>query len=345
MENSSVIDKLKTAKTSDELASLIVSLVKSDTDLNLQESVKLNKLYKYILPFLLGVYSKDFIYDAFEKVENLLSKDTSPAQVIHSESDQVNIAVEKYTKLYDVKEGVIRNMLRKETSFSAMNKKYDANVVGDLDNTLGPSYGPGQIKLSTAQEIYQKKPEKTIDPKSITKEMLTNDIDFNIRTMCKIVRYYYDKFGKVKNNNKRWAMAATAYNRGINKAMKSNKPNKYGNFATLSIKDKQKSLFREYISVMDGGIIKDGEPEVDKEKPIKDQLYNILEALPKEDFLDKLMSYVDILKNSSEFMNFESPSVDVSIKKISEDVEDVKLKLRNISSNIFNVLNNVKIKL
>lgn len=329
---------LKPVKTTDDLAKVIVDLLQ--TDKSLDENIKFSKLYKYIIPFLLGLYSKDFVDTAIDRAKEIMNgKDVGTEVTVEpSENQQVNMFIKEYCKKYGVKESVIRNMLKKESMFDIKNNSYDANVIGDLDNTLGPSYGPGQIKVSTAKEIYIRHPEKDIDPNGIDRDKLKNDIEFNIRTMCKLVKHYYNKFHKTKNDSLRWALAATAYNRGINKTIKAKVPNEYGKYVA-NITKENKSLFVEYLNIMNTL-----NPHEFESMPIEDMFDQILSNLPDEVQLNSIDGDVLTLKRIAQNMNFESPSVNKIIGDIIEDAIVIRTKLRNITSHMSQVVDDLSLK-
>lgn len=331
-------EKFKIVKSTEDLANIIVDLLQSDE--KIEENVKLSNLYKYIIPLLLGYFSKNFVDDSIDRAKEILKGKTGQIQVYQSEGVQVDMYVKEYTKKYNVNEKVIRGMLKKETQFNVGDEKYNANQIGDLDNTLGASYGPGQIKISTAKEIYIKYPETDINPSDITADKLKDDIEFNIRTMCKLMGVYYDKFSKTKKDSLRWALAATAYNRGLSKAMKSKKPNKYGMYASKST-DKQ-SLFREFASY--GGFTSYDDVYSQVNIPIKQQLQNLLANLPEEEHLVQLEGDILTLKRSLNVMDFESPSMKKNADVISEDVLIIREKLRSVLSKVSQLLRDMELK-
>ncbi len=120
-----------------------------------------------------------------------------------------------YAKEYQIPKEIAFNILKKETRWNEKDTLYIATQVGDhkRDKKNRPikgterAFGPGQIHLQTAHGIWK--------DKTITKERLKKDIEFNIHTMCKILKYNYDYFRDVKDKNRRWLYAINCYNTGI----------------------------------------------------------------------------------------------------------------------------------
>ena len=132
-----------------------------------------------------------------------------------TDSDAVKHWSIYYAKEYKIPIKIIFSILKKETNWKEKDTLYIAEQVGDhKKNSKGRiiygterAFGPGQIHLKTAIGIWK--------DKSITKEQLKKDIQFNIRTMCKILKTDYNYFYDIKDKNKRWLYAINCYNTGI----------------------------------------------------------------------------------------------------------------------------------
>lgn len=343
--------EFKKIKDSKHLADFIIGLVNSNGELDqLEEAEKLSKVLKILMPLMIGYFSYPMIDSAIDIVRDKLGSEPIAIVDAPSEKDEVTMWLKEYCNKYKVPEKVIRKMLNKESMFHTSEKYYDANLVGDHGNTLGPSYGAGQIKISTAKEVYAKKPESDIDPNEITADKLRNDTEFNIRTMCKLVRHFYDtlslkspKFKKIKDDNKKWGWAAVAYNSGINKAGSRVDKNKnqtgYGKY--VSMKENQ-SLFKEYINT--GQFMTYDNIYNTADIPIKEQLQQLLANLPDEEQLSQFEGNLKTLETTVGAMNFESPSIKINISKMRDDVFTVREKLRNVISTCSQLLRDLNIK-
>lgn len=216
-----ILKNLIGASTPEELSKRILDL-NIDYD-NITEGKISKKFIFFLVPFLLGYYSKDFINKTLE----LLNKNND-IQNVESEASIVNRSVEKYSKKYNINSEFVKKILYNESSFKIDSKKYDANIVGDS----GKSFGPGQVQMETAEWIWKKYPES--DVKKVDKDRLLNDIDFNIRTLCKTLGYYYnEQFDYIKDTKKRFMKTAMAYNMGLSKSKKiKNYKGKYAKVAS-----------------------------------------------------------------------------------------------------------------
>ncbi len=193
---------------------------------NLNEEISKKSIIKYLLVFLIGMYGKDFINKTIE----LFNKDKEIVKINITDKEIIDIAIENYSKKYNINKQFLKNILGNETSYSNNFDKYEGNKLGDG----GTSFGPGQVKLAIAKEIWVKRPEGDINNSYVNKENLLKDIDFNIRTMCKILDYYNYKFSYIKDTKERYKEIAQAYNKGYTGAKRIKK---YGNYEKKSIKN------------------------------------------------------------------------------------------------------------
>ena len=102
-----------------------------------------------------------------------------------------------------------------------------------------------------------------------------------------------------------------------------------------------KSLFREFLNASGYNDYNNEQAQV--ETPIKTQLQTLLSNLPDEEQLQSFEGDLRTLKTSSDAMGWESPSMNIEIKKIATDVLTVREKLRNIISTIEQLLRDVNI--
>lgn len=330
MTKQEVIDQLKSVQSEEELTNLIVSLSQDELTEGTAATVA-----KWLLPLVLMHAPSSMNADAAIKAANAKLSHTH----IKSERQIVASAIKKYSQKYTVNPRVIEKMLDRESSFHLGDDVYDANVVGDLNNTLGPSYGPGQIKVPTAKEIYTKFPETGINASLIDANRLKNDITFNVKTMCKLMQYYYKQFGKVKNSNKRWALAATAYNRGITKTKKTQTSNIYGKSVAMK---ETKSLFKEFMNA--GEYVNYTDMYSKSEVPLKSQLQSLLANLPDEEQLAAFEGELRTLKVTMNAIKFESPSMQANVKHVADDVIVIREKLRSVISSIQQMMRDMGLK-
>jgi len=219
--------------TYDEISNAIISFLHKDNISNKKlYEFNAGMLIKFILPVLISVYGNN---NAENIIKHLSSKLPNDKSVFVEPEEKTNVekvidAVEKYSKKYNIDKKYIYRILKKETSFDTKLKKYNPHQIGDKNNVLGPSYGPCQIKVSTAKEICKKYPEPDLSPSDVTADKLLNDIDFNIRMCCKILSsYYHHTFGKIKNTDEKIAYAASMYNLG-KRGFEKYGINNYGKF-------------------------------------------------------------------------------------------------------------------
>lgn len=101
----------------------------------------------------------------------------------------------------------------------------------------------------------------------------------------------------------------------------------------------KRSLFKEYIHT--GEFINYNNIYANSEIPLKSQLQQLLANLPDEEQLAAFEGDIKTLKTSIDAMKFESPSVKSAVSRISTDVMDVRVKLRNITSSIEQLVRNL----
>jgi len=111
--------------------------------------------------------------------------------------------LEKYSTEYEIPKHVFYNLAYLETRYKG---PYDLNYKHNLVSRAG-ALGPMQIMPSTAKFICKK---------SVSKQRLKNDVDFNVEISAKLLNLLYKKY-----NN--WSLACGYYNTGrpiINKYAK-----------------------------------------------------------------------------------------------------------------------------
>jgi hypothetical protein len=103
-------------------------------------------------------------------------------------------SIEKYSKEFDIPKHIMFNIAFKETSYQGpLHKEY----VGRLTSPSG-ALGPMQVMTRTASFV-----QKT----NVTPQKLKDDIDFNVQTSAKLLKYLYEKYND-------WKLVCGAYNTG-----------------------------------------------------------------------------------------------------------------------------------
>lgn len=99
-----------------------------------------------------------------------------------------------YGKQYNVPPEITRGILRLETGYTGINKKYNP-----YQTSSAHAYGPGQIQLPTAQYVQK--------DGTITKEELLYDIKLNALICNKYISDLHARYGT-------WEKALSYYNSG-----------------------------------------------------------------------------------------------------------------------------------
>lgn len=117
--------------------------------------------------------------------------------------------LEKYSDEYTIPKHIIYNIAFIETKYHG---PFDWNYKHNLGSYAG-ALGPMQVMPSTAKLIHKK---------IVSKKVLKNDIDFNVKTSAILLNKLYDMY-------KDWGKVCGAYNTG--------KPivNKYSRFCTSNV--------------------------------------------------------------------------------------------------------------
>lgn len=132
--------------------------------------------------------------------------------------------VDYYSHEYKIPKNVVYNILKIETRWKNKDTTYLASQEGDgkihkktkkIIPGTGKSFGPGQIQLLTARGIWK--------DTTITREYLLKNIQFNIETMCKILKADYMYFSFIDNKEIRWKYTLTVYNTGLPNFEKNNR--------------------------------------------------------------------------------------------------------------------------
>jgi hypothetical protein len=108
---------------------------------------------------------------------------------------QMYYYIEKYAEMYDIPKQYAYGIARQETGYKgAFQWKYEPA----LTSSAG-AVGPMQIMMGTAKGMW---PELKFD-----KDKLKTDIEFNVHTSMKLLRYLFDR-------HKDWKLVFGAYNTG-----------------------------------------------------------------------------------------------------------------------------------
>lgn len=110
-------------------------------------------------------------------------------------SIQVYNNIKKYCKIYNVPERIAFKIANAESGFKGpMDLNYKSNLTSSAN-----AVGPMQLIYSTA--LYMS------DDKTISYNMVKNDIELNVKLSIKYLRYLFDRY-------KSWKIACGAYNTG-----------------------------------------------------------------------------------------------------------------------------------
>jgi soluble lytic murein transglycosylase-like protein len=129
-------------------------------------------------------------------------------------SSQIYFSINKYCDIYNVPKKIAFNVATLETGWKGPKKsnKYNPHQISTAE-----AYGPMQVLHSTALDVWK---DDSIVVKTITKNRLLNDIDFNVHTSIRYLRYLHDRYGD-------WTIVLGYYNTGYPKineyAMKGTK--------------------------------------------------------------------------------------------------------------------------
>lgn len=102
--------------------------------------------------------------------------------------------LEKYSSMYDIPKYIIYNIAFLETTYRG---PFDWSYNPSKTSSVG-ALGPMQVMPSTAELIHKKK---------VSKEVLKNDLKFNIETSAILLRKLFDKY-------KDWSIVCGCYNTG-----------------------------------------------------------------------------------------------------------------------------------
>jgi len=108
---------------------------------------------------------------------------------------QMHYCIEKYAEEYDVPKQYAYGIAKQETEYRGpFQWSYNQSRISPVG-----ALGAMQIMPSTAKLMWPRR--------KVTREMLLNDIDFNVQTSMKIIRHLYNTYGS-------WKLAFGAYNTG-----------------------------------------------------------------------------------------------------------------------------------
>lgn len=109
-------------------------------------------------------------------------------------SIQMYYYIEKYSQEFNIPRNYAYGIAYCETRYGG---PFDWNYVHDRTSPVG-AVGPMQIMPSTS---------KYINKEAVTKERLRSDIEYNVKTSMKLLRYLKDKYGD-------WLLVFGCYNTG-----------------------------------------------------------------------------------------------------------------------------------
>jgi soluble lytic murein transglycosylase-like protein len=108
---------------------------------------------------------------------------------------QMYYHIEKYSEMYGIPKRFAYGIAYEETRYQG---PFDWDYNHKQTSSVG-AIGPMQIMFNTAKWMWPKK--------RFTKEHLMKDIEFNVETSMKLLKYLHDKYGN-------WKLAFGAYNTG-----------------------------------------------------------------------------------------------------------------------------------
>lgn len=133
---------------------------------------------------------KDFFHKQklqVKKLEGSCERNVPPCIQMHD-------AILKYSKKYNIPTYIAFGIAEHETGYTGA---FQWNYTTKLSIANGA--GPMQVTMETAKQMWP--------GKRITVEKLRDDVDFNVETSMKTLRYYYSVSGN-------WQLAVGAYNTG-----------------------------------------------------------------------------------------------------------------------------------
>lgn len=131
-------------------------------------------------------------------------------------SIQLYYYTKKYCVEYNVPETIAFNILKLETSYNGP----DDIMYNPIRTSIGNAYGPYQLLLSTARDMYDGNDDE------LTRERLLYDIELNTKLGIKYLRYLHN------NISSDWTLVCGFYNTGYKQI------NEYAITATKYINNK-----------------------------------------------------------------------------------------------------------
>jgi hypothetical protein len=127
--------------------------------------------------------------------KGLIAKEASPDTLnrVHNAKTLFE-SIEKYSNEYNIPKHIMFNIAYKETRYQGPN---DEKYIGRLTSPSG-ALGPMQVMVRTASFVQNTK---------VSPQKLKDDIDFNVQTSAKLLKYLFDQY-------KDWKKVCGAYNTG-----------------------------------------------------------------------------------------------------------------------------------
>lgn len=151
------------------------------------------KKFLLTIPIIIGlIYFNGFFINKIEKLGNLIvdktKKENRPNSIIMYDN------LESLSKKYGIPKHIVYNIAYLETKYRG---PYDWNYKHNLVSSAG-ALGPMQVMPRTANFIRKD---------DVPKNVLLNDIQFNIETSLILLKNLYDKY-------KNWGVVCGYYNTG-----------------------------------------------------------------------------------------------------------------------------------
>lgn len=167
----------------------------------------INLKVKTIITFLLFcaiifcISSNISVINRVDRLEQKLNERIEDIENKNIPSLRMYYAIKEYAHKYDIPEKYAFGLAYKETSYSGpFHYSYNPKQI-----SYANAYGPMQILLPTAKYVWK----DTIHEKEITPQKLLDNIEFNVETSMKYIRYLYDRFND-------WHKVFVYYNCGSN---------------------------------------------------------------------------------------------------------------------------------
>lgn len=144
--------------------------------------------YKISIPIILFALAIEAPLNKKDQEVYFVSKIHDPPNL------QMFFSIEKYAKEFNIPKSFLYGIAYHETRYEG---PYDLNYKHNLSSPVG-ALGPMQIMPATS---------RFINGETVSRERLKSDIDYNVKTSAKLLRYLKDRYGD-------WKIVFGFYNTG-----------------------------------------------------------------------------------------------------------------------------------